>query len=310
MTYLVITNCTGRKSQKPDPKLRRTPKLNAYQDIDQCASIWANSIRDAKQLIRAGDLYQGRTIVDSKFVGDSLNADTYVISAGLGLVSTQDLIPSYELTVIESSPFGQQLKKSGYSNQDWWKKINGSLKKTNRPLSKLITNGRYKQIFIALPSTYLEMIQNDLWSANPKILNKVFIFTSSYGVKFIPDEWKHQALPYDERLEDVKSGYAGIRSDFPQRAMRHFVATIWSKSNSLETNIKKTNRSLRKLKKPVLPERIKVDDAAIIRIIKKNWKSKLGNSQDLLRLIRDEALVSCEESRFRRLCAEVRNSKK
>lgn len=310
MPYLVITNCTGRKSQTPDPKLSAAPKLTSQRDIGVCAQTWANTIKNAKHLYKAELLYQGRSIVDSKAVSDMLNADAYVISAGLGLVSSQDLIPSYELTVVDGSPFGKQLQKQGYSNQDWWKKLNSALKKTSNPLSKLINCRRYKQVFIALPSSYLEMIKDDLWGVDPKLLSKVLVFTSSYGAQFIPEEWRHHALPYDERLEDAKSGYAGTRSDFPQRAMRHFLETVWTPKDSLEISIKKASQNLQKLHKPTLPARRRVDDDEILRIIKKNWKSKLGNSRDLLRYIRDEALVSCEQSRFQKLCSQVRDSKK
>jgi len=310
MSYLVITNCTGRKSQIPEPKLREIPKLTPQNDIRACALNWALSIKTSKRLYEAENLYQGRSIVDSKAVSDMLNAQSYVVSAGLGLVSAKDLIPSYELTVVDGSPFRKQLQKRGHSNQDWWGKLNGALKKTNNPLSKLINSGRYKQIFIALPSSYLEMVQKDLWGADRKLLNKVLIFTSTYGAQFIPEEWRQQALPYDERLEDSKSGYAGTRSDFPQRAMRHFLEKVWIPKDSLESNINKVNQNLKKLQKPILPTRRRVDDAEIIRIIKKNWKNKLGNSGALLRFIRDEALVSCEQSRFKRLCAEVRESKR
>jgi hypothetical protein len=310
MSYLVITNCTGRKAHPPDPKLRVAPKLTSQKDIRECASVWANNVKNAKHLHKAESLYQGRSIIDSNAVRNALNAHFYVISAGLGLVSSQDLIPSYELTVVDGSPFGKQLQKQGYSNQDWWKKLNGALKKTNSPLKKMISEVDYKQVFIALPSTYLEMIQDDLWGAEPKLLGRVLIFTSTYGTQFIPKEWRHHALPYDERLEDTKSGYAGTRSDFPQRAMRHFLETVWTPKDSLEINIKKTSQNLKKLQKPTLPARRRVDDAQILRIIKKNWKSKLGNSRDLLRYIRDEALVSCEQSRFQKLCSQVRDSKK
>jgi len=310
MAYLVITNCTGRKSQTPEPQLRKPSKITTQNDIRECALSWAISIQTSNRLCIAENLYQGRSIVDSKAVSDMLDADSYVISAGLGLVSAKDLIPSYELTVVDGSPFGKQLEKKGYSNQEWWESLNGALKKTKNPLSKLINNGRYKQIFIALPSSYLEMIQKDLWGADVTSLNKVLVFTSSYGAQFIPEEWRQHALPYDERLEDSRSGYAGTRSDFPQRAMRHFLEKVWAPTNSLENNIKKVNQNLKNLKKPIPPTRRRVDDAEITQLIKKNWKNKLGNSRDLLRFIRDEALVSCEQSRFKRLCAEVRESKK
>jgi hypothetical protein len=309
MSYLVITNCTGRKSISPSIGLKKSPKISKIGQIQDAANNWAQVVRSDKNKIEAKDLYQGRTIVDTKSVQEHLDADVYVISAGLGLVNFEEPIPSYELTVNEDSQFSKSLKRFGHSNQDWWAALNKSLKKTSNPISRLLAKNSYKRILISLPSSYLEMISDDLWSADPRQLKKILIFTSPYGTTFIPEQWRHLGLPYDERLEDRKSGYSGTRSDFPQRAMKHFAKEIGKPNESLPKIIKLLNTKLSKLKKPVAPNRAKISDPELIRLINKNWKKFDGQTSKLLRFLRDEALVSCEQSRFQKICSEIRESR-
>lgn len=309
MSYLVITNCTGRKSISPSSNLKKSPEVSKACGIQDAASIWAAAVKADKTKIEANKLYQGRTIVDTKSAQEHLDADVYVISAGLGLVNFQDSIPSYELTVNEDSQFSKSLKRFGHTNQDWWAVLNKSLKKTTNPIARLLATKKYKRIFIALPSSYLEMISDDLWGSDPQQLKKVLIFTSTYGTNFIPEHWQHHSLPYDERLEDRKSGYSGTRSDFPQRAMKHFLKEIDMPNDPLPNIIKQLNAKLVKLNKPVAPTRAKVSDPELMKLVNKNWRKFDGRTSKILRFLRDEALVSCEQSRFQKICSQIREAR-
>jgi hypothetical protein len=133
MTYLVITNCTGRKSISPSSNLKKNPKVSKAIDIQDAASNWADAVRADKTKVEAKHLYQGRTIVDTKSAQQHLDADVYVISAGLGLVNFKDSIPSYELTVNEDSQFSKSLKRFGNTNRDWWSALNKSPVKQKKP---------------------------------------------------------------------------------------------------------------------------------------------------------------------------------
>jgi hypothetical protein len=310
MSYLVITNCTGRKSITPNPNLKKNPKISKTCTLKQGASSWVDSVLTDKTKIEAHRLYQGRTIVDTKYAQKHLNADVYVISAGLGLVKFEDLVPSYELTVNEDSNFSKTLKQFEHTKQDWWAILNKCLKKTSNPISKLLQKKNYNRILISLPSSYLEMISDDLWNTDPSQLKKILIFTSSYGAKLIPQDWQRLGLPYDERLEDPNSGFSGTRSDFPQRAMRHFLEEINLPDESLSTISQKINTKLSKLKKPLLPTRKRLKDSELLNLINKKWQKYDGQTTKLLRYLRDDALVSCEQSRFQRLCDQIRKTQK
>jgi hypothetical protein len=255
-------------------------------------------------------MYQGRSIQDVKITAEILkNSYVYVISAGLGLVNFEEQIPSYELSVSEDAPFNKKLNSINIPITNWWSSVNKARTGHSKPLSRLINTGHYKRIFIATSSAYLDLIAEDLWKANPSQLKKLIIFTSPFGQKKIPLEWHSQVAPYDERFEDKKSGYAGTRVDFPQRTLRHFVEALSLQAVPIESAREVISKLIGKLKKPVLPTRQKVSDEEVIRLIERHWKTQLGNSHKLLRHLRDIDLVSCEQSRFKRLWHEVVQSK-
>jgi hypothetical protein len=310
MKYLVITNCTNRKSIDPEPRLSRMPTIKRGDDITTTSIEWVEKIISAKQNITAGTLYQGRSIQDVKTTANILkNSDVYVISAGIGLVSFDEPIPSYELSVSENAPFNKKLNSNNIPVTNWWYSVNKARTGYGKPLSRLINTGNYKRIFIAASSSYLDLIAEDLWESSSNNLKKLIIFTSPFGQKKIPLEWHSQIAPYDERFEDKKSGYAGTRVDFPQRTLRHFVEELNLQTKPIESAIEEVRNLIGKLKKPVLPPRKKVSDEEVIRLIKRHWKSQLGNSHKLLRHLRDIDLVSCEQSRFKRLWHQVVQSK-
>ena len=310
MTYLVITNCTNRKSIDPEPKLSRMPTIKRGDDITTTSMEWVEKIISAKHNVIAGTLYQGRSIQDVKTTANILkNSDVYVISAGLGLVNFDEPIPSYELSVSENAPFNKKLNSNNIPITSWWYSVNKARTGYGKPLSRLINTGNYKRIFIAASSSYLDLIAEDLWESSSNNLKKLIIFTSPFGQKKIPLEWHSQIAPYDERFEDKKSGYAGTRVDFPQRTLRHFVEELNLHTKPIESAREKIRNLIGKLKKPVLPPRKKVSDEEVIRLIKRHWKSQLGNSHKLLRHLRDIDLVSCEQSRFKRLWHQVVQSK-
>lgn len=310
MKYLVITNCTNRKSIDPEPNLSRMPNIKKGVDVTTTSMEWIEKVISAKHNVNAGMLYQGRSIQDVKATANALkNSDVYVISAGLGLVNFNELIPSYELSVSENAPFNKKLNLSNIPISRWWYSVNKARIGHGKPLSRLINSGNYKRIFIATSSSYLDLVAEDLWETNPNNLKKLIIFTSPLGQKKVPIKWHSQVAPYDERFEDKKSGYTGTRVDFPQRTLRHFVEELNLQTKPIESAREEIRNLINKLKKPVLPPRKKVSDEEVIRLINRHWKSQLGNSHKLLRHLRDIDLVSCEQSRFKRLWHQVVQSR-
>jgi hypothetical protein len=301
MKYLVITNCTNRKSLKPHSELGHIPLFKKATDLEKVAKKWANSIKTSQNKICAEKLYQGRSIQDTRTTADILKSDIFVISAGLGLVNFKEQIPSYELSVAKNSPFNKKLIELDIPITKWWSSINKARIGNSNPLSEIINSGKYSKVFIATSSAYLDLIADDLWSAQPRYLKNVLIFTSTLGQQRVPPCWNTQIAPYDERFEDKRIGYSGTRVDFPQRTLRHFVEKLKLQDESFDLIRLEITKLIQKSSKPILPKRRKITDEEVIKLIKKNWKSQLGSSQKLLRYLRDIELVSCEQSRFTKL---------
>lgn len=246
-------------------------------------------------------------MVDAKFVTKLCNGEFKVVSAGLGLVSGGTLVPNYQLTVVDGEgSIRQWLVQHNHSPRDWWSALNSALGKT-APISTLINDASVDDLFlIALPSTYIELIAEDIALVRTQMLERVRIFTSTSGVVLIPKRISQCVMPYDDRLEGLK-GYSGTRSDFPQRAMRHFVERLQAHKLGLTSGVNAVRETMAHSLGKQIPKRTKLDDREISRLIAANWVATGGRASRLLRVLRDDNLVACEQSRFSSLWRQVRD---
>ena len=115
-------------------------------------------------------------------------------------------------------------------------------------------------------------------------------------------------MPYDDRFDGPKGPRRGTRSDFPQRATRHFVEVILSSAPraNRETHSKLVKDFLEPLPLPKTVARRKLTDKGITEEIQKSWHEASGNSARMLRLFRDEKKIACEQGRFARLFNQVK----
>ncbi|WP_250519263.1 hypothetical protein [Caballeronia sp. NCTM1] len=186
----------------------------------------------------------------------------------------------------------------GKRPSDWWTALTTELGQ-QRSVRALLENNANSLALFALPGSYIALIADDLASLTQKQLSRVRIITSDHGRTLVPENARHVTLPYDERLEG--SSYVGTRTDFPQRALRHFIETLTGHQLSLDEARASVSAAMFALKKPVIPVRERKTDSEILALLRKNWGRFDGASARLLRYLRDEALVACEQSRFRSL---------
>ncbi|MFT3857682.1 MAG: hypothetical protein QM742_09360 [Aquabacterium sp.] len=299
----VITNCTSRKLKQGLAVSLSAKDLKL--SVDAAASKWANKVLEAKHRVAAVDLYQGRSFSDAKAVTALLQGQLHVVSAGLGLVHGNAQVPHYNLTISNGTgSIRSLLTREGATPAIWWHTLTQRLPQS-QSLHELISGDAATTTLLALPSTYLAMVADDLDQLSRQQLAKVRIFTSSSSLSLLPAKLQEVCMPYDERLEG-HTRYAGTRADFPQRAMRHFVQELGAQAFSLEAANGAVNKALARLRKPALPERTRCSDDEIIRLLKKNWSQHGGYQAPLLRFLRDDALVSCEQSRFASLWREAK----
>src|SRR5207248_2963741 len=116
---LIVTTCSNRKRIAPLHGLRARDL--AVGTPHEVADSWASRLAHAKAAAQAKELYCGRNFAEARNTARDLRAPLYVVSAGLGLVSAEDVIPSYALTVSPGSPDSIHARISpGCSAQEWW----------------------------------------------------------------------------------------------------------------------------------------------------------------------------------------------
>jgi hypothetical protein len=303
MTHSIITNCTSRKRKNGiDPLL---PSFVDEVPIKEFVNLWAKSVETAPMKFAPLDLYQGRSISECRLVSRCLSAELFIVSAGLGLVSSVDLIPNYSLTISEGNGSIQNWLTTQNSNSsDWWTELCLCLG-TPEPISSLISNSSSQhRVMIAIPKSYMEMIASDLEKIGSNHHQNLRIFTSIAGYKVVPNSLKSLVMPYDERLEGIAQ-HNGTRSDFPQRALKHFVTHLHAQDLPLEEAKCLVRSSMESSHLRLTPTRLKVTDARIAELISENWQNHDGNGTKLLRFLRDDANVACEQSRFRGIWRKV-----
>lgn len=298
---IVVTNCTRRKrASTPPVSIGPVP---GRETLTGFAKRWTTALLRAPRGSIAEELYVGRAMVEAKSAARLLGADLFVVSAGLGLVHMSDLVPNYDLTVSsETGPLQSALEASRGSIANWWSLLTSEsvAKGSLSDLAEAVPN---RHVLLALSASYLRLVVEDL--ARIADTRNLRILTSTAGVAEVPVRLRACVLPYDERLESVE-GYGGTRSDFPQRAMRHFVEVLGGHELSLRRARSAVVAALDGLQFRAIPTRKRKTDAQIARLIRQRWNACGGSSTRLHRYLRDEALVACEQSRFRSLWHEVK----
>jgi hypothetical protein len=275
--------------------------LGAAPHTDSLTSlmrVWVRAITSAAQYETVIDLYKGRSFTEAKGAADAIDAELYVISAGHGLIHSEDRLPAYNLSV-SASP-GNELPHLLLGLQktaaDWWQLLTQQFPE-DRSVSAMMSRTGAALVLLAVPSPYLRLISKDLGALEDEQIARLRIFTSEFGASELPQRLRSAVMPYNEQLEGLPN-YSGTRVDFPQRALRHFVVVLKGHLLPLDLAKDRIVHSMSELVKPVLPKREKKSDAEIAELIKLNWARLNGSSAALLRFLRDDALVACEQNRF------------
>ncbi len=246
----------------------------------------------------AGSLYLGRAFSEATRATKSAKGRLCIVSAGLGLISAESFAPSYDLTVAPNAP-DSILRKTGDQARAWWTQVESALE----PAPTLEGQGL---ILAALSRPYLDMVA-DAWSRWPaERLSRLRLFSKEAPggdlAKTLGAAW----MPYDDRLDRFDGGaYAGTQSDFAQRALRHFVDKIGVALDDAADHRTAVLSALEGLAAREKPSRERLDDAQIRALILRDWALVQGRSGAMLRHLRDELGVACEQGRFKLLFQAV-----
>lgn len=296
--FVVVTNCTARK-RVGVPIATMAPAVGS-SSLEVIASRWRERIASTAATVPASHLYVGRSIREAETVAELLQADFFIVSAGLGLVAASDHVPGYDVAAgTGKSGLSDWLKARESSTSEWWREISG-----DRGFQWLMRQHSQAIVLVALPAEYLRMVGDDLASLPPTAKARLRFFTSPVGRQAVRNGDGLNFIPYDERLESLP-GYAGTRSDFPQRALSHFVHELRGHTRTLAAAVRSVETVLSKYKAPKRHVRQRRSDDEICQLIRNGWRGCGGNSARLLRFIRDDKQVACEQSRFAALRRRV-----
>jgi hypothetical protein len=255
----------------------------------------------------AHSLYIGRAFSEVKKVASHLDCPIFVVSAGIGLIKEDETIPPYDLTVSgKHASILPLLTRLQATSADWWRELGKQKGLGVSPIADLVRNNPQKLVLLAVPANYFGLIGQDLSNLNDNEISRLRIFTSPAGARQIPEKIRRAVLPYDDRLETT--GRPGTRSDFAQRALAHFVLDLNAVEASLQNGIEAVKTALAQFFPRKVQYRKRCSDEELSALLLEHWHQMDGQSSRLLRFLRDEAVVACEQSRLRRLCSMIRAS--
>jgi hypothetical protein len=297
MNIVLITTCSNRK-RKPIPDMLKARNL-PIGNFNSVLREWANRLLFEHTRYPVDTLYCGRGFIEMERLSKRLKAPLYVISSGLGLLFSRDHIPSYNLTIKTGSSDSILNKVVGnqFDLGKWWTGIN--FRNKPNPVTNLIRSMKGKIVIFAISSTYWPLIENDLANLSKSELKNVRI--TGIPASCLPGPMKANVLPYDQRFDGPDSPIPGTKSDYAQRTCVHYLKFVLP-NTSLANDRENVRRLMEKLKPRIIIRRQRRSDEQIITHLTKRMKCELSiTSAQMLRYLRDDIEISCEQRRFSRL---------
>jgi len=266
------------------------------------SSDWADRVTDAAKICAAEQLYCGRAVTETLQAAGALNAEVAFLSAGLGVVPRHASVPAYSLTSSPGMPdsIGARLTEA-YTPQRWWKALLKA-RRQGRALAHLIDDLAPSLILVVLPASYLQMVHEDLETL-PTSVQRRFRILGPRKATDVPTALSRYWLPYDARLDNAQSGFNGTTGDFPHRALRHFSTCIAParRSSSFDQHRQAVELFLKRFTPYVRQQGVPASDDEVLKEIRQLWNICGGNRSRMLRELRTNRGIACEQSRFRGL---------
>jgi hypothetical protein len=308
-SFLLVTMCSNRKIG-----IRNAVPLNPEHIPKASQALVTNSwialVKGEKILKPAHEMYGGRGFKESLLSVQGDVSKLWIISAGMGLICAETRIPFYNLTVVEKSlsSIQQRVNNQEFDISDWWRNLNCRLRQ-GYGLAELVRGNPGILIVISMSNTYASLVLDDILKLNAEEMTCLRL-VGSVNRSMLPKTLHPYVMPYNSQFDGPESPLPGTRSDYSQRTTRHFLENVLrlnSKGTALEHS-EQVYDIICKLPISAPYNRIRVDDDEIKRVIYKRWKDSGGSCINMLRLLRDDEKISCEQSRFSRLFQSVKIS--
>ncbi|MBI05807.1 MAG: hypothetical protein CMM54_02375 [Rhodospirillaceae bacterium] len=256
--------------------------------------------------VEAYDLYAGRSYREATAAARILDAPLWIISAGMGLVSSRnEPITPYNLT-ISYGPDSviKKISDDTWSPTRWWDLITS--RRGGRTIANIVNDNKNSEcvLLFALSKNYAKMVRNDIGRIHEKKIDMVRFFGRGLEDIF-DDKFKQCIMPYDSKLNGPNSTYKGAMGDFSQRAMRHYVDLVIENPTTLGVNARNDQDAVADaIRNWTPPKRIKrpvETNENILSLISIDIENYGGGSGKLLRRLRDHHKIACEQGRFKNL---------
>jgi len=162
-------------------------------------------------------------------------------------------------------------------------------------------------LICALPQAYLLMAAPGLISLAESGAVDLRIITAARTAN-IDQRLLRWTMPYDDRLDGPDSPIPGTLGDFPARAARHFVEAILSREprGAASKHARSVDAALSRWQPSVSRVGRRCSDDEVMALLRKHWQAAEGRSAALLRVLRDDLGIACEQGRFANLARKIR----
>lgn len=310
MPALLVTPCTNRKLGSA-----RNPALHAGQletgSQEEVSAQWVSLVQESPSTATASNLYGGRGFKEALAATNDDHARLWIISAGLGLVQAQTPCPTYNLTITPGSSDSVQrrVSRGTFRAGNWWAELNKGLR-GDFGLASLVRAHPESTVVITLSAAYADLVLDDLLRLDAIECQRIRIVGPRSPARLngpLRDAW----MPYDTRFDGPDSPLPGTGADYPQRVARHFVSLIEHGGTIADAraHANAVLDALRDFAPPSLPDRTRADDETLCAVIRKRWDDANGSGARMLRIIRDEEGLRCEQGRFASLFRRLKESR-
>jgi hypothetical protein len=296
----VITNCTSLKK-------RHLKTITSFEEVmylpKASPASWLQALKDNPEQDKAINVYAGEhwSIARDLYIS---GAALWVISAGYGLINSNDYIANYDATFSSSANnhvgkiYGENAVHK--ANLRWWEEISKSRQSVFGQSTKVssIVNASNEGVFIfAVSPSYLKVIENELIELvkNKRLTKENCLIVSSKVVIC-----ESLLSMHVEANADLCSQLGGTRGSLNIRLAKYLVAGI-TKGGLFSKVVRAKYKALVNASVPATKyNRKRLDDEqvkkVILSILDEN-SNQTVSATTFLKIFRGKGLA-CEQKRF------------
>ena len=287
-----VTICAKQKRHRVSPSA--TPVEFAAGPQAALTNRWQATLASLPPVTPGHRLYAGRAFGLVRDLTGAGSGRLLIISAGLGLVDGASELPIYGLTV--SRGVAESISDrvtGGFDPPAWFARMLDGRFSLGWDEAFKPNGGR---VLVALTRPYAEMVGPSLAGLPEGLRARLRIFGAGLS-PVLPSTLAAYVLPYDERLDAIAPG---TKSDFAQRALVHFANHVAVGIADVAADILSVTHALLTLAPPTRPIRAPATDSDLLTLIRARLSPRASASR-LLRQLRDEDQIACEQGRFTKL---------